>query len=159
MSFKLYHAESSCANIYLNMVKNRFIALLTPLFFLLSTCAASFNSAFLFLPAPVFAEQISDQKVCTEVEGLNQELLEAAGCYEQTSSSDLIIRIIKILLFVVGFFSVVMIIVSGVKLMLASDVATAKKSRDMIIYSSIGLIISILALVIVRTVSYFAYNV
>ena len=142
------------------MVKNHFNSLLARFSLIFFSFCLTLSLACPFLATPVFAEQIGDQKVCTDATiTLDPELREAAGCSEQTSSSDLIARIISILLFAVGFFSVVMIIVSGIRLMLASDVSSAKKARDMIIYSVIGLVIAIFALVIVRAVSYFAYNV
>ncbi len=66
---------------------------------------------------------------------------------------DTVKTIINVLLFVVGIIAVIMIIWGGISYVLSAGAADkAKKARDTIVYSVVGLVVSIVAFAIVQFV-------
>lgn len=71
----------------------------------------------------------------------------------QTTIYDTVKTIINVLLFVVGIVAVIMIIWGGISYVLSAGAADkAKKARDTILYSVVGLIVAIMAYAIVQFV-------
>lgn len=101
--------------------------------------------------APVYAASCGDGTAAGEAMcGVSQ--IDNSGT-TPTTLYDTIKTIINVLLFVVGIIAVIMIIWGGISYVLSAGAADkAKKSRDTIVYSVVGLIVAITAYAIVNFV-------
>ena len=70
-----------------------------------------------------------------------------------TDAGEIIQTIVRVLLFLIGAVSVIMIIIGGIRYTTSNgDASQAKAAKDTILYSVVGLIIAIMAYAIVRWV-------
>ena len=79
---------------------------------------------------------------------------DSAVCDEKNNSSDDFVNsIVTALVFIVGFLSVLGIIIGGILYVLSSgDSSSVTKAKNTILYSIVGLIVALLAFAIVRFV-------
>lgn len=101
--------------------------------------------------APVYAASCGDGTAAGEAMcGVSQ--IDNSGT-SSTTIYDTVKTIINVLLFVVGIIAVIMIIWGGISYVLSSGAADkAKKARDTIVYSVVGLVVAITAYAIVQFV-------
>lgn len=101
-----------------------------------------------FAAAPAGAINVFEQ--CTDT---NKETAVCEAQKTDSSVDNLVQTIVGILSFVIGIVSVIMIIVGGIRYTLSNgDAGRIKSAKDTVLYSVIGLVISLLAYVIVNFV-------
>ena len=101
--------------------------------------------------APVYAASCGDGTAAGEAMcGVSQ--VDTSGTSSDTIY-DTVKTIINVLLFVVGIIAVIMIIWGGISYVLSAGATDkAKQARDTIVYSVVGLVVSIVAFAIVQFV-------
>ena len=102
---------------------------------------------------PVFAENEFTQESCSSITDAGQR--EALGCNDGgTTAPKVVTNLLQVAISIVGIVSVVMIIVAGQRFITAQgDPAQVQQSKNMILYSVIGLIVAILSFAIVTFIS------
>ena len=101
--------------------------------------------------SPVFAAPTQSQDICSS--SMPAEIKEAAGCNESREADSLVGTIVNVLLYAVGLLAVIMIIVSGIKMITsAGDAGAVTKARNTLLYAIVGLIVAVLAYAIVNFV-------
>lgn len=101
-----------------------------------------------FAVAPAGAINVFEQ--CDAANNSGTEICEAQ---DDDDVNTLTQTIVGILSFVIGTISVIMIIVGGIRYTLSNgDASRVKSAKDTVLYSVIGLVISLLAFVIVNFV-------
>lgn len=118
---------------------------------IITSLVAIFTLGLVTLATPVYAASCGDGTAAGEAMcGVSQ--IDSSGT-TSTTVYDTVKTIINVLLFVVGIIAVVMIIWGGISYVLSSGAADkAKKARDTIVYSVVGLIVAITAYAIVQFV-------
>lgn len=100
-------------------------------------------------------EAAGEAAYAVKCDGLDvpEDLASTAGCDNDDTIEEPVKKVVKILLYVVGIVTVVMIIVSGLKMSLsAGNPSAVTKAKQTLIYSVVGLIIAMLAYAIVMFV-------
>lgn len=117
---------------------------------LLLTIGIAIAAVFIGVAVPsgeVFADICSDFAA-----GTDQYV--AAGCGNDKKAPNVAVDIINVVLSIVGIITVIVIVVAGIMYMTSTgDAAKTMRAKNAIIYSVIGLIVSLLAFAIVNFVS------
>ncbi|MBR3180551.1 hypothetical protein IKF63_00530 [Candidatus Saccharibacteria bacterium] len=97
---------------------------------------------------PVFAAD----PICND-KSINKELREAAGCNNKDTIKKPVVNVVNLLLYLVGVVTIVMIIVSGIKMTTsAGNPGAVQKAKMTLLYAIVGLVIAILAYAIINFV-------
>ncbi len=115
--------------------------------------------SFAGVSTPAFAEDpattsTTTSNICDIVNGVPQEVKDAAGC---TKTDDQLPNVIQAILTsiigITGTIAVVFIVIGGINYITSNgDAGKLKKAKDTILYACIGLVISALAFAIVNWV-------
>ena len=107
---------------------------------------------------PVFCDntyaefESGGDKVCSSLS--DEAMKAAAGCSTTQNLTVIITNIIKVLIGLIGLTAVVMIVMGGQRFITAQgNAAEIAKAKNLVLYSVIGVIVSILAFAIVNFVS------
>lgn len=126
--------------------------------FLLSFVAVlSFAGATPLLASPVLAAGPFDE-ACATPETQQSDLCGQLGSTDTPAqtTSDIVSKIANIIAFVGGLLAIIFIMINGVTMIMSQgDSAKTAKTRDGIIYASIGLVVIALARVIVAAIMRF----
>ena len=102
----------------------------------------------LMINSPAFAAD----PICGD-DNVNEELKAAAGCNNKGTIKKPVVRVVNLLLYLVGIVSVVMVIVSGIKMTTsAGNPGAVQKAKTTLIYAVVGLVIAVLAYAIINFV-------
>lgn len=103
-----------------------------------------------FATAPVMAQEADTKQ--TGVFGACDGQ-ESAICSDKTEATDVVKRVINLMLYVIGILSVIMIIHSGLKYTASrGDAEMIKSAKNTLLYAVTGLIVAMLAFTIVNFV-------
>jgi len=116
----------------------------------LASFALLLGVATLFVPDTAFAVVVDPFAQCDTVDTAS---VSAVCGSRNDSGGDILENIVSVLLYVVGFLSVIVIIWGGLRYILsAGNSAQVASAKNTVLYGAIGLVISVLAIVIVNTV-------
>ncbi len=100
--------------------------------------------------SPVFAEDTWKENICGDDE-VSPEYKDEIGCDNKKRANGVAVGIINAITGVVGIIAVLMIVIGGINYSTSSgDPSKAKKAKDTILYSAIGLVIALLAFALVN---------
>lgn len=104
----------------------------------------------LVMPETVLA---APESVCSDPD-ISEELKEAAGCKTEKDISNVAVTLINFVVALVGVISVAAMVYGGVIFTTSQgDANKVKKAQYIVLYSAVGLIVSVLAFAIVMFVS------
>lgn len=113
--------------------------------------AAAISVGFGFL-----APATTSYAACTSAAGCVTAGIDSTGggkSSKTASVGDIVERIVRILLFIIGAVSVIMIIIGGIRYTISQgDAGNVKAAKDTILYAVVGLIVALLAYAIVNFV-------
>ncbi len=93
------------------------------------------------------------ESVCSDPD-ISEELKEAAGCKTEKDISNVAVTLINFVVTLVGIISVAAMVYGGVIFTTSQgDANKVKKAQYIVLYSAVGLIVSVLAFAIVMFVS------
>ena len=99
-----------------------------------------------------FAEDTWKENICGDG-NVSQEYKEEIGCDNDRTAPGVAVGIINAVTGVVGIIAVLMIVIGGINYATsAGEPSKAKKAKDTILYSAIGLVVALLAFTLVNFV-------
>ncbi len=103
--------------------------------------------------SPVIADNTFDEKICGKLDPSSEQYKDY-GCGEKSPNAEgVAVGIINAVIGVVGIIAVLMIVIGGINYATsAGDPGKAKKAKDTILYSAIGLVIAFSAFALVNFV-------